>query len=125
PTSGINAGGAITIETGNVSLGEPQRPEEPPPGDYAMVAVADTGSGIPAAILDQVFDPFFTTKEVGKGSGLGLSQVLGVAQQLGGGVRIDTRPGEGTVVRLYLRRTRPGETAGRERRRGSRAAAGR
>ena len=60
-----------------------------------MVSVADTGSGIPPAILDKVFNPFFTTKEVGKGSGLGLSQVLGVAQQLGGGVRIETAPGDG------------------------------
>src|SRR5207237_8871601 len=63
-----------------------------------------TGSGIPPDILDKVFDPFFTTKEVGKGSGLGLSQVLGVAQQLGGGVSIDTHPGEGTTVRVYLPR---------------------
>jgi PAS domain S-box-containing protein len=97
-------GGSITVETANRRLGPPQRAEEPGPGDYVMVSVADRGSGIPADILDKVFDPFFTTKEVGKGSGLGLSQVLGVAQQLGGGVRIDTRPGRGTSVKVYLPR---------------------
>src|SRR5258705_10100931 len=75
-----------------------------------MVSVADTGSGIPAAIVDKVFEPFFTTKEIGRGSGLGLSQVLGVAQQLGGGVRIETRPDEGTTVRVYLPRARVAET---------------
>ncbi len=97
-------GGTIRIATGNATLGRPRRAEEPRAGDYVMVSVADTGSGIPPDILDKVFDPFFTTKEVGKGSGLGLSQVLGVAQQLGGGVSIDTRPGEGTTVRVYLPR---------------------
>ena len=97
-------GGTITIATGNAKLGEPERPEEPPPGDYAMVAVSDTGGGIAPEIIARVFEPFFTTKEIGKGSGLGLSQVLGVAQQLGGGVRIETRPGVGTTVRVYLPR---------------------
>ena len=117
------AGGAITIATGNVTLGRPERPEEPAAGEYAMVSVADTGSGIPPDILDQVFDPFFTTKEVGKGSGLGLSQVLGVAQQLGGGVRIDARCSQGTVVRVYLPRARVAEIARWWQRRGSPEAA--
>jgi PAS domain S-box-containing protein len=99
-------GGTITIATGNETLGPPQRPEEPPAGDYAMVSVGDTGLGIPPEIIDKVFDPFFTTKEVGKGSGLGLSQVLGVAQQLKGGVRIATEPGFGTVVKVFLPRLR-------------------
>jgi len=97
-------GGTITISTGNVTLEAGQRPEEPPAGDYVGVSVADTGSGIPSDILDKVFDPFFTTKEIGRGSGLGLSQVLGVAQQLSGGVRIDTKPGEGTTVTIFLPR---------------------
>lgn len=97
-------GGKIVILTGNVSLGAPQRPDEPQPGDYVAVSVADTGMGIPSDIIDKVFDPFFTTKEVGRGSGLGLSQVLGVAQQLGGGVRIDSTPGAGTIVTVFLPR---------------------
>jgi PAS domain S-box-containing protein len=95
-------GGTLTIVTRNAILGSPQQAEAPPPGEYVMVSVADTGSGIPAAIVDKVFEPFFTTKEIGRGSGLGLSQVLGVAQQLGGGVSIDARPGGGTQVSVYL-----------------------
>jgi PAS domain S-box-containing protein len=97
-------GGAITVSTGNVTLGVPQRPDEPQPGDYVAISVADTGAGIAADIIDKVFDPFFTTKEIGRGSGLGLSQVLGVAQQLGGGVRIDSAPGVGTTVTVFLLR---------------------
>jgi signal transduction histidine kinase/CheY-like chemotaxis protein len=97
-------GGTITIETSNVRVGPPERSEEPAPGDYVVCSVADTGTGIPTEILDKVFEPFFTTKEVGKGSGLGLCQVLGVAKQLGGGVRITTSPGTGTTVSVYLPR---------------------
>ena len=96
--------GAITIHTANLTLGEPDRPEDPVPGDYVMLSVTDTGPGIPPEVLDHVFEPFFTTKSVGKGSGLGLPQVLGVAQQLGGGVRIETKIGEGTSVKIYLPR---------------------
>jgi PAS domain S-box-containing protein len=99
PSSGI-----ISVATGNYTLGPPQRPEEPQAGDYVGIAVTDTGAGIASDILEKVFDPFFTTKEVGRGSGLGLSQVLGVAQQLGGGVRIETEPGMGTVVTVFLPR---------------------
>jgi CheY-like chemotaxis protein len=90
----------------------PGHPTEPPAGEYAMVAVADTGSGIDPAIIDHVFDPFFTTKEVGRGSGLGLSQVLGVAQQLGGGVGIASSPGGGTTVNVYIPRLRAAAAAG-------------
>ncbi len=75
-----------------------------PPGDYVVISVADTGHGIPAAQLDKVFDPFFTTKEIGKGSGLGLSQVRGFVRQSGGEVLIRSTPGEGTTVSLYLPR---------------------
>jgi len=104
-------GGCLTIETANVRLAAPPaRAEEPMPGEYAMVAVSDTGTGIPAEVLARVFEPFFTTKEVGKGSGLGLAQVYGFAKQSGGGVRIDTRVGEGTSVRVYLPRV-AGEAA--------------
>jgi CheY-like chemotaxis protein len=69
-----------------------------------MIAVADTGSGMTKEVLTQAFEPFFTTKEIGKGSGLGLSQVLGFAKQSGGGIRIDTRVGEGTSIKVYLPR---------------------
>ena len=96
--------GTILIGTANMTLPAPQRPEEPQAGDYVELSVADNGTGIPADILEKVFEPFFTTKEVGKGSGLGLSQVLGLAQQLGGGVKIESTPGHGTIVKVYLPR---------------------
>src|SRR6202044_1616372 len=73
-------------------------------GDYVMVAVSDNGSGMTKEVRAKAFEPFFTTKEIGKGSGLGLSQVLGFAKQSGGGIRIDTRVGEGTSVKVYLPR---------------------
>jgi signal transduction histidine kinase len=98
----MKADGRITIETANARLAAPERSEEPPAGEYVMIAVADTGSGMTKDVLGKVFEPFFTTKEIGKGSGLGLSQVLGFAKQSGGGVRIDTRVGEGTSVKVYL-----------------------
>jgi PAS domain S-box-containing protein len=99
------AGGNLTIEASNVTLtAPPQQPGEPAPGDYVMVCVADSGTGMDEAVRARAFEPFFTTKDVGKGSGLGLAQVLGFAQQSGGGVRIDSRPGEGTAVCVYLPR---------------------
>ena len=101
----MQVGGSLTVETDNVVLtAPPARPEQPAPGDYVMVSVADTGSGIPPDVLDKVFEPFFTTKEIGKGSGLGLSQVLGFAKQSGGGVCIESQPGEGSSVKIYLPR---------------------
>ncbi|RVU17248.1 response regulator [Methylobacterium oryzihabitans] len=105
-------GGCLTIETANVHLtAPPARPEEPAAGDYVMVAVSDTGTGIRPEVLARVFEPFFTTKEVGKGSGLGLAQVFGFAKQSGGGVRIDTVVGEGTSVKVYLPRVAAGTRA--------------
>jgi signal transduction histidine kinase/CheY-like chemotaxis protein len=98
-------GGSLCVETANVTLGPPARAEEPAAGDYVMVAVNDTGSGIAEDVLAKVFEPFFTTKEVGKGSGLGLSQVFGLAKQSGGGVRIDSEPEIGTSVKVFLPRT--------------------
>ncbi|MCJ2126173.1 response regulator [Methylobacterium sp. J-077] len=98
-------GGRLTIETANVTVtGAPSRPEQPQPGEYVMVAVSDTGSGMRPDVLARVFEPFFTTKEVGKGSGLGLAQVFGFVKQSGGGIRIDTVLGEGTSIKVYLPR---------------------
>ncbi|HEY5801939.1 MAG TPA: response regulator, partial [Burkholderiaceae bacterium] len=73
-----------------------------PPGRYAVVSVADTGTGIRPDLLDKVFDPFFTTKGVGQGTGLGLSQVYGIAQQSGGIAHIDSKLGVGTTVEMWL-----------------------
>jgi PAS domain S-box-containing protein len=101
----MEVGGGLTVETATVTLREPPaRPEEPLPGDYVMLSVSDTGSGMSDEVLAKAFEPFFTTKEVGKGSGLGLAQVFGFAKQSGGGVRIETRLGEGTAVKVYLPR---------------------
>jgi PAS domain S-box-containing protein len=104
----MEVGGSLTLETANVTLTRPPaRPEEPPPGDYVALSVNDTGPGMAEEVLAKAFEPFFTTKEIGKGSGLGLAQVYGFAKQSGGGVRIDTRPGEGTSVKVYLPRAEP------------------
>lgn len=102
----LGTDGTIEVHTDNVVLGEPRAPEEPNAGEYVEVCVKDNGSGMPADVRAKVFEPFFTTKEVGKGSGLGLSQVLGFAKQSGGGVRIDSVPGQGTSVHIYLPRAR-------------------
>jgi len=101
----MEVGGTLAVETANVILGPPGAPEEPAAGEYVAVRVTDNGTGMPEAVRQKVFEPFFTTKEVGKGSGLGLSQVLGFAQQSGGGVYIESRVGEGTAVFVYLPRT--------------------
>ena len=100
----MQVGGSLRVETANMTLGPPAAPEEPPAGDYVAICVCDTGTGMTPEVRAKVFEPFFTTKEVGKGSGLGLSQVLGFAKQSGGGVRIDSTPGEGTTVYIFLPR---------------------
>ncbi|HMI20397.1 MAG TPA: PAS domain S-box protein [Sphingomonas sp.] len=100
----MEVGGSLVVSTDNIILGEPERAEEPPPGDYVLIAVTDSGSGMTPAVRDRAFEPFFTTKPVGKGSGLGLPQVYGFAKQSGGGVAIETTLGEGTSVRVYLPR---------------------
>ena len=99
-------GGTLTIATTNITLGEDYaaREAEVSPGDYVLLAVSDTGTGIPPAMTKQVFEPFFTTKATGKGSGLGLSMVYGFAKQSGGHIKIDSEPGQGTTVKLYLPR---------------------
>lgn len=101
----MDVGGRLVVGTKNVRLGHPMRPEEPAAGEYVAVFVADNGSGMTEAVRAKVFEPFFTTKEIGKGSGLGLSQILGFAKQSGGGVSIETEPGRGTTVFIYLPRT--------------------
>jgi len=108
----MDVGGALIVETANVTRGAPQRTEEPPAGDFVMIAVRDNGAGMTAEVLGKVFEPFFTTKEVGKGSGLGLSQVFGLAKQSGGGIRIESTPGVGTSVEVYLPRTDAAPTIG-------------
>ena len=102
----MNGSGKLTIETGNVVLDETycQLNKDARPGFYAMIAVSDTGSGIPASIRDKVFEPFFTTKEVGKGTGLGLSMVFGFVKQSGGHIKLYSEEGHGTTFKLYLPR---------------------
>jgi signal transduction histidine kinase len=100
----MEIGGRLRVATENVTLGMPAAPEEPPPGEYVEIAVADNGSGMTAEVHAKALEPFFTTKEIGKGSGLGLSQVLGFAKQSGGGLRIESEPSRGTKVRIFLPR---------------------
>ncbi|MDM0114379.1 PAS domain-containing protein [Variovorax sp. J22R133] len=94
-------GGVIAIDATNVM----QAADEGPPAAWLQLSVADTGSGMPPEVLERAFEPFFTTKEVGKGSGLGLPQVYGFAQQSGGQLRIDSRIQVGTTVTLLLPRS--------------------
>jgi PAS domain S-box-containing protein len=99
-------GGKLTIETSNVHLDEDYASSnaEVTSGDYVMMAVTDTGTGMPPDVLAHVFEPFFTTKEIGKGTGLGLSMIYGFAKQSGGHAKIYSEIGHGTTVRLYLPR---------------------
>jgi len=96
-------GGTITV-TGDNASAKADNSLSLPAGDYVVLAVADSGSGIPADILEQVTEPFFTTKDVGKGTGLGLSMVYGFARQSGGAINIDSKVGEGTRVEIWLPR---------------------
>jgi PAS domain S-box-containing protein len=97
-------GGRLLIETRNASLDESTATGNPEPaiGDFVMLAVSDTGTGMPPQVLARVFEPFFTTKRAGKGTGLGLSMVYGFIKQSNGHVRIYSEMGHGTTVRLYL-----------------------
>jgi PAS domain S-box-containing protein len=95
------AGGRIRIETNVCRLG-PAEAEGADPGEYLCVAVHDTGEGMDAETAARVFEPFFTTKEPGRGTGLGLSQVYGFARQSGGAATVDSEPGKGATIRIYL-----------------------
>ena len=105
--------GKLTIEAGNASLDEEYARLNPDvtPGQYVLLAISDTGSGIPPDIIDQVFEPFFTTKPEGKGSGLGLSMVYGFVKQSRGHIKIYSETGLGTTIKLYLPRSTDPEDA--------------
>ena len=98
-------GGHLSIETANVELSPDQVRAEGlsiRPGEYVMIAVSDTGVGMDSATRARAFEPFFTTKPKGKGTGLGLATVYGIVEQTGGGIVLDSAPGRGTAVRVYL-----------------------
>ena len=98
-------GGRLTVATKNLPLSDRHRPAGLAAREYVAISVTDTGSGMPPEVAAKAFEPFFTTKAVGQGTGLGLSQVLGFAQQSGGEVRIDSRVGEGTTITIFLPRS--------------------
>jgi PAS domain S-box-containing protein len=100
------AGGRLTIAIADRPLTEADVLDETEakPGDYVELAISDTGTGMAADVAERVFEPFFTTKPIGQGTGLGLSQIYGFVQQSGGFVRLESAPGEGTTIRLYLPR---------------------
>ncbi|QJE01284.1 PAS domain S-box protein [Massilia forsythiae] len=98
-------GGRLLLTTANAALDGKSGPAQLaalPPREYVRISVADSGTGMPPDVVARAFEPFFTTKEVGKGTGLGLSQVYGFIKQSGGEVVIESRPGEGTTVSIYL-----------------------
>jgi signal transduction histidine kinase/CheY-like chemotaxis protein len=102
----MSDGGKLTIETSNADLDEryARSHAEVTPGQYAMISVSDTGTGMTPDVMIQAFDPFYTTKAPGKGTGLGLSQVLGFVKQSNGHVKIYSEAGRGTSVKVYLPR---------------------
>ncbi|MCC6776548.1 MAG: response regulator [Hyphomicrobiales bacterium] len=102
------SGGKLTLRTSNVGADvADQRNKGMPVGEYVLVEVEDTGTGIAPEIIDKIFDPFYTTKEVGKGTGLGLSTVYGIVKQTGGFIYVDSEVGKGTVFRIFLPRYVP------------------
>jgi two-component system, cell cycle sensor histidine kinase and response regulator CckA len=102
-------GGKLTVRTGNVTAAElaPLSYKGMPAADYVRIDVTDTGTGIPADIVDKIFEPFFSTKEVGKGTGLGLSTVYGIVKQTGGFIYVDSETGNGTSFHIFLPRHHP------------------
>ena len=109
--AGSAGGGTLTIRTRHVFAGDPRLRdyEGIPDGDYVLLEMQDTGTGIPPEIVKKIFEPFFTTKEVGAGTGLGLSTVYGIVKQTGGYVFVDSAPGEGARFSIYLPRYREEE----------------
>ncbi len=103
-------GGKLTVRTSNVGAEESARYQYKgmPLGEYVLVEVEDTGTGIAPELIDKIFDPFFTTKDVGKGTGLGLSTVYGIVKQTGGFVYVESVLGKGTIFRIFLPRYVPG-----------------
>jgi PAS domain S-box-containing protein len=106
----MDGGGKLIVATGNAQVAEEGGSGGAVPGDYVTICVADSGCGMDRETVERAFEPFFTTKEVGKGTGLGLSMVYGFVKQSGGDLAIESEPGRGTSVTLYLPR-REGEGA--------------
>jgi len=94
-------GGELTLRTAHVDVEEGQMLAVPA-GEYALVAVSDSGTGMPPEVVERIFEPFFTTKPIGKGTGLGMSMIYGFMQQSGGHITVDSTPGQGTTVSLFM-----------------------
>jgi PAS domain S-box-containing protein len=105
-------GGIITVAARNLSIVTPQPALDVAPGDYVALSVADTGEGMTPEVMARVLEPFFTTKPVGKGTGLGLPMVYGFAQRSGGALTIESEPGAGSTITLYLPRCAEGQDGG-------------
>jgi two-component system cell cycle sensor histidine kinase/response regulator CckA len=102
-------GGVLTLRTGNINAPESARVpyKGMPVGEYVLVEIADTGTGIAPEIIDKIFDPFYTTKEIGKGTGLGLASVYGFIKQTGGFIYVDSELDKGTTFRIFMPRYVP------------------
>ncbi|MEN5263738.1 ATP-binding protein [Stenotrophomonas sp. TWI587] len=94
-------GGELTLRTAHVDVEEGEMLAVPA-GEYALVAVSDSGTGMPPEVVERIFEPFFTTKPIGKGTGLGMSMIYGFMQQSGGHITVDSTPGQGTTVSLFM-----------------------